>query len=263
MKNRKNALLWKIEHHQKEGTSYVFGTMHVQNAGIINHYDEVFSRILSCDSFACEYNLDQSPMISSPESFYIPNNQTIRDFIPKKRYEKLCRILKKSTGFDLDKVNRLKPLFVTNLISGLIIQKDMPFALDEFLWNFAKQNDRQMKGIETMEEQLEIMEKLSLEYQIKSLLSIGKNISTFRKSLGKMTELYMEGDAQKLFKATKKGTGKVRKLLLYNRNEIMANRIDEFAKQETLFAAIGAGHLGGKKGVLRLLKKKGWKVKSL
>jgi uncharacterized protein YbaP (TraB family) len=76
-----------------------------------------------------------------------------------------------------------------------------------------------------------------------------------------MTTLYLEGDIQKLYKATKKGSGKLRKILLFNRNKIMANRIDQFAKEETFFAAIGAGHLGGEKGVLRLLKLKGWKVK--
>jgi uncharacterized protein YbaP (TraB family) len=43
----------------------------------------------------------------------------------------------------------------------------------------------------------------------------------------------------------------------------MANRIAEFTNQHTIFAAIGAGHLGGKKGVLRLLKKKGFTVKPI
>ncbi|MGB0863917.1 MAG: TraB/GumN family protein [Saprospiraceae bacterium] len=32
-------------------------------------------------------------------------------------------------------------------------------------------------------------------------------------------------------------------------------------QEQTLFCAIGAGHLSGKKGVLKLLKDKGYKVK--
>ena len=41
----------------------------------------------------------------------------------------------------------------------------------------------------------------------------------------------------------------------------MAKRIGLMAKEQSIFAAIGASHLGGQKGVLRLLKKEGFKVR--
>jgi uncharacterized protein YbaP (TraB family) len=40
----------------------------------------------------------------------------------------------------------------------------------------------------------------------------------------------------------------------------MAERIIKLSADQSLFTAIGAGHLAGKKGVLRLLKKAGLKV---
>jgi uncharacterized protein YbaP (TraB family) len=55
----------------------------------------------------------------------------------------------------------------------------------------------------------------------------------------------------------------MRKLLLYERNTIMAERFAEIARQESLFCAVGAGHLSGKKGLLRLLKKEGFKVRPI
>jgi hypothetical protein len=40
----------------------------------------------------------------------------------------------------------------------------------------------------------------------------------------------------------------------------MSDRISNFAKQNTIFVAIGAGHLSGQKGVLNLLKQNGFSV---
>src|SRR5690606_29103309 len=100
-----------------------------------------------------------------------------------------------------------------------------------------------------------------LDFQIKSLNWMAKNFKRFRKQLQKMTKDYETGDIQKLYQATKKNAKGLRKVLIYDRNAIMARRIADMAAEQSLFAAIGAGHLGGEKGVLRLLKKAGFKVK--
>lgn len=49
--------------------------------------------------------------------------------------------------------------------------------------------------------------------------------------------------------------------MLYKRNVIMTQSIDSIAKKGSLFAAIGAAHLPGKKGVIELLREKGYTVK--
>ena len=260
MKPKKKTLLWEISHPENPGASYVFGTMHVRNLNIVTKQKGVFDKILACDTFACEYNLDNRTGFFSPDYYLIPGGQHLDDLIGKKKFQKLRKVFQKEVGFDLENHKNLKPILITNLLSELVLRKDMPHALDEYLWHFAKENERKLTGIETFEEQLTVFQKLDLTYQLQALLATGRSFSKFRKSLQKMTDYYLEGDIQKLYKASKKGSGKVRKLLLYNRNKIMAKRIDKMARTETLFSAIGAAHLGGEKGVLRLLKKEGWKL---
>ena len=53
---------------------------------------------------------------------------------------------------------------------------------------------------------------------------------------------------------------KVTDLLLTRRNYVMADRIAVFLPKESVFIAIGAGHLPGKEGVIELLRKKGFTV---
>ena len=45
-----------------------------------------------------------------------------------------------------------------------------------------------------------------------------------------------------------------------NRNKTMAKQFSKISKDQTLFCAVGAAHLVGDKGVLALLRKKGYTV---
>jgi uncharacterized protein len=51
-----------------------------------------------------------------------------------------------------------------------------------------------------------------------------------------------------------------RQLMIFDRNELMADRIVEMTAENTVCAAIGAGHFWGEKGVLNALRKKGFIV---
>ena len=53
----------------------------------------------------------------------------------------------------------------------------------------------------------------------------------------------------------------MRRILLYKRNYIITDSISKHAQGSSVFCAVGAGHLHGYKGILRLLKHKGFKVK--
>ena len=51
--------------------------------------------------------------------------------------------------------------------------------------------------------------------------------------------------------------------MLYQRNVVMTDRFFKIIQEKSIFCAIGAGHLGGKQGVLRLLKQRGLTVKEV
>lgn len=261
MKLKDKTLLWQINRPGQSQNSYVFGTMHVRDNAAFQHVDFIQKKIQACVAFATEYNLDEGQQHIPQDMVYLPDGKSLMDFIPPKKYAKLRKSILKSFQLDLDYFKKLQPLFINNLIGEQLLSKDQNEALDSYLWNFAKAEDKVLLGIETWQEQLKTLEKLTLEYQIKGLIGIGKNTKKYRRAMQKSVRDYVSGDFQKLFQSAKKGAGDKRKILLYNRNEIMANRIEIFTQKQTLFAAIGAGHLGGGKGVLRLLKKKGFVLK--
>lgn len=260
-KNKKQSLLWQVEGATLAGTSYLFGTMHIKNKMAFKKREVVYEKILSCEAFATEFNLDEISQHRNPTVFLMPSGQTLDDFIPPKKIAKLRRILKKVAGIDLAYLKHLQPLVITNLIDEVILSTDMPLSLDAHLWAFAQKANIKTIGIETYKEQINILKRIPLEYQIEALISIGKNISGHRRNLIRLAEMYEKENLALLYKKARKGGRNLRRILLDDRNIVMANRLIEHFEEHTLLFAVGAGHLAGKNGLLRQLKLRGLKVK--
>ncbi|MBC7867171.1 MAG: TraB/GumN family protein [Gloeobacteraceae cyanobacterium ES-bin-316] len=54
-----------------------------------------------------------------------------------------------------------------------------------------------------------------------------------------------------------------REKFLFKRNEIQANSIDSILKTKSLFAGVGAAHLPGDRGIIELLRKKGYHLRAV
>ena len=259
----KKSLVWKFYTEGSEKPNYLIGTMHVRDARAFQ-FEQVFKTAIdNCEVFATEFNLDEAQSGAIEISMFLPEDQSLKTLMPNKLYEKTNAVLIKNMGTELSNFDRFKPIAITNFLTESLMSKDRWLSLDETLWEFARENGKILRGIENFEEQLSVLNKMTVEDQLKSLKETIKDLGSFKKQLAKMAQLYEQADIEKLYKSAKKSAKGGRKLLLYNRNYIMADRIEALAKSHTVCAAIGAGHLAGGKGVLRLLKQKGFVVKAI
>lgn len=255
----KNTFFWQLSDPGLIKETFLLGTMHVQDLRAFSNLEFIKEKIDSADAFAAEYHLGDKNM-GLAAKLGLPAGVSLNGLIPEKKYFKLRKIILKSTGIDLDYFQNISPFMLTGLIGSQLLGKHMPQSLDEHLWNYARDHNKTMLGIETFEEQIQVLEQIPLDDQVKMLLGLGKNINRFRKHTLHSANLYQQGKFKQLTKSVIKNAGKLRKVLVYQRNEIMADRIHALAQGQRLFATVGAGHLGGGKGVLRLLKRKGVKV---
>ena len=260
--SKKNTLLWQLKHRDREGYSYLFGTMHVRDGKAFRFVDQAKEKILSCEAFATEFNFAEAEH-SNILPTQLPDGMTISQLLTKRQYQKLQHYFSLITGLPFHLFENSTPLIISNLMAGHILSSDRAVSLDQALWNFAKAEEKILLGVESLEEQMEIFQHIPLKVQTQSLVKSMKSISQFRKATLKSVEVYQSGDIVKLYKMAKKGNGKLRKILLYDRNQIMATRIARLIAEQNIFIAIGAGHLAGSKGVLKLLKEEEVKVKHL
>lgn len=259
----KQSLLWRIEGEGLPGASFVFGTMHVRDPRVFQRLDQVYASIAACEVYAAEMALNHSNEVSLPDLLHLPDGITLSQLLPAKKWLKLQQMLQKTVGIQLDIFNHFKPLFISNLIDEQLLSTDMPYSLDEHLWRYAEGLEKEMLGIETLAEQILILQQFPLQLQLQSLVATMRNFSRHRQHLLKMASWYEQGELVKLYQGTKRGTRGMRRLLLYDRNRLMAQRIAATIKSQTTFCAVGAAHLAGQKGVLYLLKHHGLKLQSV
>ncbi len=258
-------LLWEIQGPFNGKSSFLFGTMHVKDQRAFNDLEPALHRLSVCEALALELDLGniQHQQLHLSKIFSLPDGLSLKNLISHHKYQKLKKILFKSLGFDLKPFENVKPFLITSLIAETVLASDHPLALDHYLWSIAHENNKKLLGIETLQQQLGVADKIPLSYQVNELLSVGRNIKAYRKQIHYLASLYEKGDAQKIYQATRRSMGKLRKLMLFDRNRLMADRIAELSKEYSLFAGIGAAHLGGEKGVIKLLKDKGFRMKKL
>lgn len=259
----KQTFLWQLFPPNKTAPSYLLGTMHVKDARVFLRQHHLLELIQGVELYAAETDLRELQQQSNFDTMVIPDGRRLPDFFTEKQYAKMHHILKRAFGIDINQFAHFRPFFVSSMIDEAILSKDMPYSLDESLWRYADELGKEMTGVESYEHQLAIMKRMPIELQAKHLLSLSKQVSAHRREILKLTEYYVQGNIQQLHRSARQGMGDLRKLLLWERNFRMADRIHELVQDQASFCAIGAGHLWGKKGVLKLLKDQGNKVKPL
>lgn len=263
MSKKKESLLWQFHRENESRTHYILGTMHVKSeeaytpVSISKHYMEL------CHTYVGEMDLNDPELSNIGDYFINQDELVLEDLIGEKKYKKYQKTILKAFHIDLDEIAHYKPLVISNMIAESVISKSYDVALDHFLWEYAQAIGMEMKGLESAIDQFEIMKSIPMEAQLKGLKSCVKNVKTFRSKVLKMSELYAAGELTQLYKSAKKSMGELRKLMIYDRNARMTERLIDISVNGATFAAVGAAHLGGAKGMLRGLKKAGFKVNSI
>jgi len=261
--SKKPSLLWSIHQEDSPDISYLFGTMHVQDKQAFGLIGQVESVLRNCDALATEYDLDDTETFNVSWFNDLSKSKSVREVLPEKTWRKLRHMLYKTLGIHLDAFQNVHPFLLINTVSSLILSKDMPLSLDEYLWETAKVWKKQTIGIETLQEQMAIVGKIPIESLVKNLAQITVNFPRYRQQTLKMAAWYASGNLAQLHRASVKGQGSLKRLLLYDRNVVMADRIAAIAASQPTLFAVGAGHLTGKYGLLRLMKSKGLKINSI
>jgi uncharacterized protein YbaP (TraB family) len=102
--------------------------------------------------------------------------------------------------------------------------------------------------------------QLQADYLLETLADKGKSIREFQE----MAESYKKRDLEILLKSIDAEKGMMADFeneMLHKRNLAWIPEIKKLVSEKTTFIAVGAGHLGGPKGVLQLLKNEGYTLK--
>jgi uncharacterized protein YbaP (TraB family) len=262
-----NTLLWRISGKNIKQPSYLFGTMHMLCADDIQLSDSLRNAIAKADKVYLELDLDNMmEMMGAMTKMKMRNDTTLKDLLSPEEYTKVKNWFggrSKLLPFNL--LETYKPLLAASLIMEQQASSCGNFiSMEQLVMAEAKKHDVEIKGLETMVYQMGIFDSIPYKYQAKQLLDMVENgdKKDTTNEIQKLTNAYRSQQLNLMEEMTAgdKSIGGFTEILLYRRNENWAKKLETLLGERTLLFAVGAGHLPGKRGVIELLRKAGYKV---
>lgn len=260
---------------QRAGQSaYVFGTIHVGRADFYPFDDKVLQALQHSTSVALEIDPGNTQGLAALMTKYgiYADGKSLAQELSQPLQQQLNPLLKKY-GLTPAAVANMKPWLLATVlgISEYTYQGYLPqYGVDSTLAAFAKSHDKPLVELETAEQQLSLLGKLTSTEQIQFLQDSIDEIQDpekARRSLQLIT-LWRDGDVEGLtamlaeLTSDDTFTGKfVQRALLDERNPGLADGIAKLASTTPhAFVGIGMLHLVGKNSVLAILQQRGYTV---
>lgn len=258
------GLLWKIE-PRSGALSHLFGTFHSSDPRIVTLPCPVKAAFDRSTSYSMEVIMNGAGIVTMAQAMYLDGNKTLKEVVGEALYRD-TQVAFESIGVkSLEGFNRKKPWAVM-LALGNPPQEGGLF-LDLALQMEATRRGIPTHGLETMGEQVAVFNGMSLEDQTALLRDAVQNQRLMREAMEELVDAYLRRDLAGLMQLSDKYKSADARLnnalmdrLLVQRNKIMAERMQARLKEGNAFIAVGALHLPGDTGLLRLLTQAGYRV---
>jgi uncharacterized protein YbaP (TraB family) len=266
--NKYPSLFWEISGNGLQKPSYLFGTMHVSNKMAFHLSDSFYNAMKSVDAVALELNPDvwQGQMVSMEKL-----KLNYANFVTAAGDDYLTENSFRINPYDdeLKAALSTEPAVVNNLLYRSFKAKEdfeEDTFLDMYIFQTGKKLGKRSAGVEDFYETekivLQAYADMATEKKKKKIDTDGESMREITK---KMQEAYRRGDLDlmdSLDYLTERSEA-FREKFLYKRNEIQANSIDTILRKSSLFVGVGAAHLPGSRGVIELLRNKGYTLRPI
>jgi uncharacterized protein YbaP (TraB family) len=264
------GLLWEISKEGSSKKSYIYGTMHVSGKIAYHLGEEFFQALNNADAIALESN----PIIWLDDIF---SSDGADDYLGKYRiasqiysgfYEesfKLETLDNKDWGRQLSTNHFLTNWMLYRENSAMKDFEEETF-LDLFIYQTGRKNNKPVYSLENFKQSRDFSNLAELpDIETKERASWFKEMIKEKNVYDIIQDAYRNQDLDLLDSINRESSSNnYLKYLLYERNYIMAHKIDSLIQTNiSLFIGIGAAHLPHTEGVISLLRKKGYQLKPI
>lgn len=270
--NTKKNFLWKVQ--SKTNTLYILGSVHFLKKEMYPLNKKIEDSFDKSEVLVVEANINDIGQIDIQrllETAFYSGNETLEKHVSRETYELVKREFG-GLGVPLELINKQKPWFLALTLTSLELLKlgfDPNYGIDIYFLSKAT-GGKKIKELESIDYQINLFSKFSDDDQELFLLYTLKDINVLGRELDKLMEAWTSGDTKSMESIISKSITEDRKMsliyekIIYERNRNMAVRIEELLKtKETYFVIVGAGHLIGNKGIIEILRGKGYDVEQL
>ena len=264
--------LWEVS--SLTNRVYLYGTVHAGKRAwypLPAPVEEAFadSRVLVVEADIT----NTSAMAKSTSAMAYPDGDELKNHVSKADYERFLKLLPRY-GITVPQVARFKPFMA---VTVLVFSEwgrlgySAQYGVEGYLILKARAEAKPVEEIEGVEAQIALMDSLTEEENrtifMGTLQALESDLT--RGQIEGMVSSWQAGDPDRLLDIARKyneaipGAKEFEEKFVWSRHDAMVKKIQGYLdeRRERHFIAVGALHLSGPRGLLELLKKKGYVVK--
>lgn len=264
---QQNSLLWEISGPDLKHPSYLFGTIHLICPEDFTPGDSLIATLQNTREMLLEVDPADPELFTHMTSMmFRKDGKKLSDLIPAEDYPLVKDFITNNLGMQPGIVEYFKPVMLNALISVSLFKCRTTESVERLLTVEARNAGVKIGGLETVLEQMAVIDSIPDSTQIPVFLETIRNLDQVRLEGEKLIDLYKSEDIDEIYRFTqdsKLGSVDTQQMMLKNRNIRWIPRIEEKIRQGSTFIAVGAGHLGGEFGLLTLLKARGYFIRPI
>ncbi len=264
--------LWKVQ--SRTATLYLFGSIHFlknENYPLNPAIEKAFAQ---SNVLVVEADITDPGKLAGDamlrKALY-PGNDTLQNHVSAETFALLKREAE-ALGLPIELVDRQRPWMVALTLEALELVRlgfDPAFGIDSYFLSKAK-GSKSIMELEGLERQINLLSGFSEKDQELFLVYTLRDLKTRADQTQSLVKAWSTGNPEVIESIITKSAREDRRLepilakLLNDRNRDMVSAIEGYlATKLTYFVVVGAGHMVGDRGIVKLLKERGYSVEQL
>lgn len=279
-------LLYRISHKSLAEPSYIVGTYHLAPASFVDSIPGAKAALETVDVVCGEVVMSEMQSKANEkkvmEAMMLPDGKSLEDVLTADEMQRLNTYMDKVMGMNLNnslvksQMGKMTPMALSTQLQLVQYMKLTPKfnplkLIDAHFQKAAQKAGKEVAGLETVDFQIETLYKgATLERQKQQLFCMVDNDEYYTLQMKELAAAFFAQDMQALYEATEEKLGNMcdstpeeEEALIYGRNKTWAEKMPAMMNKAPTLFVVGAAHLPGDKGVLELLKAKGYTVEAV
>ncbi len=265
----KKAMFWKVS--SADNVVWLLGSIHIGSKSMYPLPKEIENAFERSAALLVEIDLNQADLqkiqLQVFQTGMYGGDETLWDHVSPETRQRLEAFCEKY-GVPAMAMSKMKPWAAAMMVSTVPLMKsgmEISLGIDKYFLDKAEKSGKRVVEIESAETQMKLVSGITAEMLEKSVAaSANQDPQEYGKRL---QQAWISGDTSRMEKIIQEQTSdavEFAKAMLEDRNLHMADVAEQFLKgREPAFVVVGAGHMVGPGGVVRILEKRGYKVEQV
>ncbi len=264
---QQQSLLWQISGNGLAKPSYLYGTIHLICEADMQMSEALKQKFAQSEKLFLEMDMsDHNTIAKAQQLSMLPEHKTLRSFFKNDaEYARVDNFFSNTAGVPLSFLAKMKPFALVSILYAKCLPCMLPASYELSFIEMAKAQQKQIVGLETVEEQMAVVDKMTDAAQRKMLLSMVDSFETAKQSTHQLVQLYKQQKLDSLYTVAINNPDMIfsKNFFLDDRNKKWIPRLEKAIHNNSCFIAIGAAHLAANLGVINLLRQKGYTIEPL